>query len=797
VRVDDETYHDANAPIEDRVESLLQRMTLREKSYQLTSAPPWWFVNPDGSVVDGSARLLEAPPGHIANFAVDDPRMMAEIVARLQHEVIDRSRLGIPLLIHTEALNGFLAGGHMVFPTAIGLAATWSPDLVEQMADTIRQQMRRLGVRQALSPNMDVALDPRWGRVHETYGEDPYLVGALSVAFVRGLQSPDLRDGVIATAKHFIGYGLPESGMNLSAYEGGPRRTRDLFAFPFEAAIQKAGLASVMNSYSDVDGIPAAVSRAVLTDLLREVLGFTGFVSSDYSTMNHLFERQRVARTPGEAGRLALRAGLDTEFPTPFGFGDALVEEVEAGRASHEDVDRSVRRILEAKFRLGLFENPYPQEQIDVAEIAAEGRELSSELAKRSVVVVENAGVLPLDRGQRVAVIGPHADELSYQFPTYTYPAFRDMMMYMSSGGMGNMVGIDPGMAGWNDTVFSDVPVGDYVRDSFGTRTLAESVAEYAGQTTTVPGTTLRRQLDVEGAQAAAREADVVVLALGGASLWFNGERTEGEGSDSADISLPDAQVALIDAVAATGTPFVVVLFQGRGYALPESIRSAGAVIVAPFGGPFGPQAVADVIFGAVNPSGSLPYSIPRHTGQVPVYHHQRAGVGYRNPLPPDVPTHYLDSAATPLYPFGRGLTYSDFELGGLTHDDECSTSGTMKISFSVRNVSTHAGTATPQLYVRLNAVGVTRPAQQLAGFARVDLEPDSEATVTFTVAADQFAFTDLDDEFSVSPASVDFSIGLESDDRRLSGSFDLQGPTRTVSSAERSFFSDVSLSRP
>jgi beta-glucosidase-like glycosyl hydrolase len=326
---------DATRSIDERVELLLAEMTTREKSFQLTSVPPWVFHNADGTPADGIQETLRKAPGHICNFGVDDPTTMARIVTQLQRSVVEGTRLGIPLLVHTEALNGFLAGGHMVFPTPIGLAATWSPDLVEDMAGVIRRQMKRVGVRQALSPNMDIALDPRWGRVHETYGEDPYLVAAFSVAFTRGLQTADLNEGVIATAKHFIGYSSPEGGVNLSAYEGGPRRTRDLFAFPVEASIQLAGLASVMNAYSDVDGVPAAASRAILTDLLRETIGFSGFVSSDYMTLEHLVTRQRAARTPGEAARLTIEAGLDTEFPFPYGYGDALVEEIDKGRVEY------------------------------------------------------------------------------------------------------------------------------------------------------------------------------------------------------------------------------------------------------------------------------------------------------------------------------------------------------------------------------------------------------------------------------------------------------------------------------
>ena len=787
---------DSTLPISERVGLLLAEMTLPEKAHQLTSVPAWWITRADGSKPEGLEETLNRAPGHVANFGVDDPQQMADVVSRMQRTIVEGTRLGIPLLVHAEALNGFLAGGHMVFPTPTGLAATWSPDLVEEMADVIRQQMKRVGVRQALSPNMDISLDPRWGRMHETYGEDPYLAAAFSVAYTRGLQSSDLRDGVVATAKHFIGYSAPEGGVNLSAYEGGPRRTRDLFAFPVEASIQMAGLASVMNAYSDVDGVPAAASPQVLTTLLRETLGFRGFVSSDYSTLEHIVTRQRAALTPGQAAQLTIAAGLDTEFPTPYGYGDVLVTEVEAGRVDPTHVDRSVRRILEAKFALGLFENPYPAERIDLRATAAEGRDLSQELANRSIVLLKNDGVLPLsERDSSVAVIGPHADAVTYQFATYSYPAFREMTVFMSSGGMGNMVGIDPGMAAWNAAVFSKDPVEKYARDQLGANSLFDAISALAKSAGMVRGSTLTRELGDEEITAAvelARDSDVVVLALGGASLWFNGERTEGEASDSADISLPAAQVRLAEAVAETGKPLVVVLTQGRPYALPEVVRDAAAIIVAPYGGPFGPAAVADVMFGRKNPSGRLPYSIPRHSGQIPVYHHQRAGTGYRNPLPPDVTDIYLDMPATPLYPFGFGLDYSEYDVTDLVIGSDFDTAGSVDVSVTVRNTGTRSGTAIVQLYGRVDSFGVTRPAQQLLGFARVEFAAGSEARVTFTVDATQLAYTDIEERFVVDCDPVTFFVGLSAEHRSVEGSVHLTGLQRAVSSAERTFFSRV-----
>jgi beta-glucosidase len=796
-----QNHHNAGLPADVRAELLLREMTLEEKVDQLSAEWPWNLVRSDGSDAEGVQNVLKRAPGHVAGLTADDPQRLARLAGAIQRQYLIRTRLGIPALIHQEALTGFMAGGHMVFPTGTGLAAAWSPDLVEEMADLIRRQMRRVGFRQALSPVMDVALDPRWGRVHETYGEDPYLAAALSVAYTRGLQGEDLTEGVIATAKHFLGYGLASGGINLSAYEGGARRTRDLFAYPFEAAIQLAGLRCVMNSYADVDGVPAGISREVLTDLLRGTLGFKGFVASDYTTLEHVVNRQRAAATPGEAGRLAVLAGLDVELPKPYGYGDTLVAEVERGALNEKDLDACVLRVLRAKFELGLFEDPYPSERIDLDATAGEGAQLSRELAGRSVVLAKNEGLLPLSPGElSVAVIGPHGDVTAPHFPTYTYPAWREMTLRMAQGALGNQIGVEAGMESWNDVLFPPVDQEEFLRERYGARTLADAVSDFAPTVLVEQGSTLTQPLAAEAvdrAVDAARRSDVVVLALGGASLWFTGERTEGEASDSADISLPPAQVALAEAVAATGKPLVVVLVQGRAYALPEAVRNASAIVVAPYGGPFGPSAVADVLFGATNPSGKLPYSVPRHTGQVPVYHHQPSGTGYRNPLPPGVDRLYLDLEATPLYPFGHGLSYTGFTLGDLSGDTETGTDGTARISATITNTGSLDGAATVQLYVRVSACGVTRPAQQLAGFSRVELTAGESRRVTFRLAAAQLGHTDLARDFAVEPGRVEYFLGLDSDDRRLSGSFALVGEPRVLTSAERSFLSEVHIDRP
>ena len=788
---------DTRLPTAQRAARLLQELTLEEKCAQLVGTWPWDLITPTGAPVPSWSSTRHAPPGHVSGLTVDDPRTLANLVGAIQKQMVEETRAGIPALVHAEALNGFLAGGHCVFPTAIGLAATWSPDLVSVMAALVRQQMLRAGVRHALSPVLDVALDPRWGRVHETYGEDPYLAAAMGVAYVSGLQSADLREGVVATAKHFLAYGQPEGGLNLSAAEVGSRRLRDLYAYPFEAAIRLAGLRSVMNSYSDVDSVPVGASRAVLTDLLRDTLGFTGFVSSDYTTTQHLVERQKVAQDASEAGRLAVRAGLDVELPTEFAYGSVLADEVRRGAVPLHEVDACVQRVLEAKIDLGLFENPYPRESIDLTATEVAGADLSRELAERSVVLMRNEGALPLAPATRVAVIGPHASTAHYQFPTYTFPAWREMIVRMHKGALGNAVGVAAPAIDWHNALFTDEDCEALVRSRYGATALDDELRSRVHVVGTALGSPLLGDPTAEQLQEArsvAEQADVVVLALGGASLWFVGQRTEGEGSDSMDVSLPAGQRALAQAMAELGKPLVVVLVQGRGYVLPQEVLSAAAVVVSPYGGPFGPRAVADVLLGEVNPSGKLPYSVPRHPGQVPVYHHQRNGTGQRQTLPPSVPHHYLDHPATPAFPFGHGLSYTSFALDELQHDDSVAVDGALRISARLTNTGDREGSTVVQLYLSLRSPGVTRPAQQLAGFARVSLPAGAWTHVSFQVDASQLGCTGLDGQVTVTPGRAAFFLGLDSDDRRLTGELELTGEERRIAGDQRAFLSSAAV---
>jgi beta-glucosidase len=562
------------------------------------------LLGTDGPIRGQLDTLLGHAIGHIAGLGLighKPPETIAKTVNAIQRYLVTETRLKIPAIFHNEALNGVVAPHFTAFPTPIGLAATWDPEAVEEMAGIMRRQMRAVGLLHALAPVMDVARDARWGRVTETYGEDPYLVGAMSVAFTRGLQGDDLRNGVIACAKHFLGYAVTEAGQNMAATAVGARELYDVYARPFEAAIRRAGLAGVMVSYSEFDGVPIHVSRAVLTGLLRGRMGFTGTVVSDYAGVGWAQTRQLVAAAAEEVGTLALAAGLDVELPSVQCYGEVLAKAVRSGKVPESQLDESVRRVLRDKFALGLFDDPYvPDDPVEIRARAraGEGDDLSRRLAAASVTLLKNeGGLLPLGRDiAKVAVIGPHADSTMVGFPHYTYPAGLNMVRIAASRRRFLMPGLEPGVV--PDESFDALnaemqgasgDLEEYVRSSYPAVFLAEAVRRLlpTAQVTAVAGTGVvpSQPTDIPAAVAAAQEADVVILAVGGKAGWYGNDLTESEGGDTADIDLPAQQVELIGAVAAVGKPVVAVVSMGRPQGLAPIIDRLPAVLTAYYGG--------------------------------------------------------------------------------------------------------------------------------------------------------------------------------------------------------------------
>jgi beta-glucosidase len=787
-----------------RVDELLRQMTIEEKAMQLSCVVPLALLDRNGLMRGQADKLIKGGIGHIAGIGMlgrKPPETVAKSVNAIQRYLVTETRLKIPAIFHNEALNGVVAPNFSAFPTPIGLAATWDPTAVQQMADIMRRQMRAVGMLHALAPVMDVARDARWGRVTETYGEDPYLGSAMSVAFTRGMQGKDLREGVLVCAKHFLGYAVTDAGQNMAATAVGPRELYDVYARPFEAAIRLAGLAGVMASYSEFEGVPIHVSRAILTDLLRGKMGFTGTVVSDYNGVGWAQTRQLVEPTPEDIGALALAAGMDVELLGVHGYGSVLVQAVKNGKVTEAQLDESVRRLLRDKVMLGLFENPYVKEDpIVIHKVASEGNDLSRRLAAESVTLLKNdKNVLPLGRDfKRVAVIGPHADSTAVGFPHYTFPAALPMLAVGVKLGAFPMPGVGEvpkeGMAALESELNGVTDVEQYCRKEYGAVSLTDAVRKIlpGAQVTAVAGTGVlpSQPTDIPAAVAAAKAADLVIFYIGGKAGWVGTDLTEKEGGDTANIDLPSQQVELVNAIAALSKPTVAVVAMGRPQGLAPVIDKLTAVLTAYYGRPHQGTVIAEAIFGIANPGGKLPITIPRHSGQIPIHHGQKTGSGYqRNKA--DIHRGYLDMPSTPLFPFGHGLSYTSFDYSPLKlASDSVAVDGELRASLTVRNTGKRRGTEVVQLYAEDTATGVTLPAQQLIGFQRVDLEPGASKTVQFVVPMSVLGYTGITGEFVMEPGPVEVHVGSSSSDIRSSATFTVTGKTRVIKGEEREFLS-------
>jgi beta-glucosidase len=744
-------YRNAALAVEERVEDLLGRMTPAEKAAQLGSA--WVFQLADGQGLrDGDAATLLADGLGQVTRVCGASSLLPEEAARLNNEIqrflVERTRLGIPAIVHEEICSGLMARCATVFPQAIGLASTWDPDLAEALAGTIREQMRAIGAHQGLSPVLDVCRDPRWGRTEETFGEDPHLVARMGVSFVRGLQGADLREGVIATAKHFVGYAASEGGLNWAPAHIASRELREVYLHPFEAVVRTAGLRGLMNGYHELDGMPCGADRGLLTGILRDQWGYEGLVVSDYFSVRQLAEYHKLADDAEEAAAMALHAGMDVELPSTDCFGQPLLTALESGQVTPEVVDAAVRRVLRAKFELGLFEEPYVDAGNAYGDVPRQ-RELARRIAGRSLVLLRNDGVLPLAGTGTIAVIGPNAHEARHLFGDYTYPAHVESLIETQQDGRNTFSmplsrDLDVG-----DGAVEAATVLDAMRERFGAR------VRYA------------RGCDVSGAArdgfdeavALATEADVAVLVVGDKS-GLTDDCTTGESRDRTSFDLPGVQEDLVRAVLATGTPVVLALVAGRPAASEWLHERCAAVLMAWLPGQEGGGAIADALAGVVNPGGKLPISYPRAAGQVPVFYGHKTSGG-RSHWKGD----YVDSPSAPLYPFGHGLSFTTFALSGATAGPaEVPWSGSVSVEVAVTNTGSCAGDEVVQLYARRTRASVTRPVLELVGFTRVSLEAGQRAAVTFAVPAGQLGFYDRELSYVVEPGVLELFAGTSSE---------------------------------
>jgi len=746
--------------LENRVRDLVKKMSIEEKVAQLGSIPASELLEDGRFSREKASMLIGKGIGQITRLAGSresprDPTKIAMVANEIQRFLIEETRLGIPAIIHEECLSGLMAYGATTFPQAIGLASTWDPELVQSVASVIRRQMRAIGAHQGLAPVLDVARDPRWGRTEETLGEDQYLVASIGVAYIKGLQGDDLSFGVVATPKHFAAHGFPEGGRNCAPVHVSPRELLEVFLFPFEAAIREAEAYSLMNAYHDIDGVPCAASRELLTEILRFRWGFKGYVVSDYGAIEMLKTFHHVAANEMEAAVQALEAGIDIELPRIKCYGEPLLKAVKEGIISETIIDEAVSRVLRVKFLLGLFTNPYVKvEEAARAFDTPEDRALALRAARESIILLKNDGVLPLKKDLKsIAVIGPNADTTRGLLGDYSY------------------------------TVHLNCEV-----DAIKIVSILEAIKSKVSPQTEVY---FARGCDIyepskEGfkeALEAASRAEVIVAVMGERSGIFRLPAVTGEGRDQTSLSLPGVQEELLRALGDLGKPLIVVLVNGRPMAVKWAAEKASAIIEAWFPGEEGGNAVADVLFGDYNPGGKLPISIPQDTGQIPVYYSRRAS-SFRD---------YVFMSAKPLFPFGHGLSYTQFEYSLLKIEPEkIGSAGSVTISFDVKNVGRFKGDEVAQLYIRDPIASVSRPIKELKGFKRITLEPGEKKRVTFTLSTDQLAFYDRHMRLIVEPGLYEVMVGSSSEDIRLTGSFEVTGEVRVISGLRRKLFTDT-----
>jgi beta-glucosidase len=736
-------YKDASLSAEERADDLIGRMTVEEKLGQLLCPLGWPMYEKVGAdevrITDAYRKFIQEQHGGMlwGAFRADpwtrktlenglNPALAVKAYNAFQRYAIDSTRLGIPIILAEEAPHGHMAIGTTVFPTSIGLSATWDPELIRQVGEVIGDELTAVGGLIGYGPVIDLSREPRWSRVEETYGEDVYLTSQMASALIRGTSSK----GVISTLKHFVAYGVPEGGHNGSPSIIGTRDLEENVLPTFQSAIE-AGALSVMTSYNSLDGIPTTCNQNLLTGVLRGRWGFDGFVVSDLESIDGLYTSHHVARDLQQAGEMALNAGVDVDLGAHC--FSLLKESVEAGRISKEVLDRAVKRVLVRKFEAGLFDNPYLPEDNAAGVRSQEHIAVAAQVARESVTLLKNNGVLPLRAGMRIALVGPNADNTYNQLGDYTAP-----------------------------------------QDPANVITMLEGLQNAGAAVTYVKGCAVRdtRANQIAEAVQAARRSDVVVAVVGGSSArdfqtryidtgaavvdkTAVSDMEAGEGYDRSTLDLLGLQPQLLEALKATGKPLVVVYIEGRPLNKNWAADQADALLTLWYPGQEGGTALADVLLGRYNPAGRLSVSVPRSVGQLPVYYNRKMPYSHD----------YVEESALPLYPFGHGLSYTTFEYNNVRTEGDAPDAFCVKVD--VTNTGTLAGDEVVQVYVRDLTASTVRPRKQLCAFKRVHIPAGETVTVTLPLARSAFELVNAATQRVVEPGEFEIQVGASSDDIR------------------------------
>lgn len=758
-------YKQANAPIEERIKDLMERMTVEEKVGQLCCPMGWEMYTKTGNKVEASElykkqmgngmpigsywAVLRADPWTQKTLENGlTPELAAEALNQLQKYAVEETRLGIPVLFAEETPHGHMAIGTTVFPTGLSMASTWNPELLRRAGEVVALEARLQGANVGYGPVLDISREPRWSRMEESFGEDPMLAGILGVAYMKGMQGDVQNDGkhLYSTVKHFAAYGTPEGGHNGDRAMVGMNQLFSDFLPPMKMAVEN-GLATIMTSYNAIDGIPCTSNKFLLTDILRGKWGFNGFIYSDLFSIDGIAGTHHVAADVKEAGKLSLEAGVDMDLGANA-YGKRTLELLNEGRLEMKYVDQAVANILRLKFKMGLFENPYVSPKDAKKYVRSEAhRQVAREVAREGIVLLKNDGILPLSKEVKsIAVIGPNADTQYNQLGDYTAP---------------------------QDDKFITTPL-EGIQAAVSKKTEVKYVKGCAIRDVTMS--------DIPAAVKAAKESDVVVLVVGGSSARdfrvkyeataaaiANDEEGQilldmdcGEGYDRSTLDLLGDQEKLMEALMETGKPLVVVYIQGRTLKMNLAAEKANALLTAWYPGGEGGHAIADVLFGDYNPAGRLPVSIARNEGQLPIYYSkgkQRA---------------YMDGEANALYAFGYGLSYTKFEYSDLQIKPGNGKDVLQTVTCTVKNTGDCDGQEIVQLYIRDMVASIAQAPILLKAFERVELKKGESKTITFNLGKRELSMYNAQLEEVVEPGDFKVMIGASSDDIRLEGMFKL-----------------------
>ena len=778
-------YLDKEKNIETRTEDLLKQMNLEEKIAQLGAVGPSNLLEDGKFSQEKAEQVLANGIGQITRVGGAsglEPKEAVEVANKIQDYLKNETRLGIPAIIHEECLSGYMGKGGTTYPQAIGLASSWEPDLIQKITNEIRKQLNFVGAHLALSPLADVGRDPRWGRIEETFGEDQYLVARMVASYVQGLEGEDLKDGIYATLKHFAAHGIPEGGRNHAPVNISSRKMWEDYLFPYQAVIEETNLNSIMNAYHTWDGVPCAASKHLLTDILRGDLGFDGIVISDYWSIDMLYTDHRIAANEQEAGIKALEAGLDIELPEVNCYGGRLENAVKEGLISESVIDQAVKRHLSLKFKQGIFDqkNSNNKKANEVFETEKQ-RNLAREAARKSMVLLKNEGdLLPVqDDLESIAVIGPSANNTRNLLGDYAYSAHVGQEEETI-----NIVSVLDGIKNrCSEQTDINYALGCNImgakKDGF-----AEAVKKAENSEVAVVVVGGKSGLSGMGEDEGTDEEGVVDFADGSFATSLSGTTdTTGEHHDRTDLQLPGVQKELVKAIVETGTPVIAVLVNGRPLAINWLAENVPAILEAWLPGEEGGNAVAELLFGDYSPSGKLPVSIPKNVGQIPINYN-------RDPI--SINRDYVFEENKPLFPFGYGLSYTQFKYSNLEVTPyEVNSAGKVEIKVEVENIGEIAGEEIVQLYINDKLASLTRPNKELKGFKKVKLKPGKKKTITFVLAVEQLAFYDQDMNLIVEPGEFLVMIGSSSADIKVEDQFVITGDKKEVIKGKQ-YFTEV-----